>query len=109
MLHVPGCAAAAPAVLAEELIGERVVSQGDAVQQLGELLLLAGGDVAYAEAEGEAEPGGRGLDAGKPDDGLVGAGDDQLPGAMPGSVVGWPEPGRWADRHGPGESSGRGG
>ena len=31
---------------AEELIGERVVFEGDAVQQVGELLLLSGGEVA---------------------------------------------------------------
>jgi hypothetical protein len=55
-----------------------VAFDGDAVQQVGELLLLSGGEVAQAEAEGEAEPGGIGLDTGKRDDGLVGAGDDQL-------------------------------
>ena len=43
---------------AEELIGERVAFEGSAVQQVRELLFLSGGEVAQAEAEGEAEPGG---------------------------------------------------
>ena len=33
---------------AEELIGERVASEGSAVQQVRELLLLSGGDIAQA-------------------------------------------------------------
>jgi hypothetical protein len=57
---------------------------------------------------GEAEPGGIGLDTGNGNDGLVGACDDQLRRRDAGEdVVGWPDPGWRADRHGPGDTSGR--
>jgi len=43
---------------AQDVIGQRVVVEVGAVQQVRELPLLSGGEVAQAQVEGEGEPGG---------------------------------------------------
>jgi hypothetical protein len=92
----------------QELIGQGVTFETNAVNQVRELLLLSGGDSAQAQAEGEAEPFRIGPDAHDGNDGLLGARDDQLHRRDAGQdVVGWPEPGRRADHHGSGDA-GRG-